>query len=104
MATVSAFGRFAESRLPRSDNVFQIRHLHRRERRLESLVAALEAGAVDGLLERVAGEDAESMGHAGFLGRLADAAGALVGDHVVVRGVAAEQAPKADDGVEAARG
>src|SRR6266566_2807397 len=74
------------------DIFFQIRHLHRCQRRFKSLVAHLQAGAIDGLFERVAGEDAESMRHASLLRRLPNAARDLVHDDVVMRGIAAEQA------------
>jgi len=82
-----------------ADSLFQIRHLDRRQRRFKSLVAHLQAGAIDGLFERVAGEDAESMRHASLLRRLPNAARDLVHDDVVMRGIAAQQASEADDGV-----
>ena len=81
------------------DIFFQIRHLDRRQRRFKSLVAHLQSGAIDGLFERVAGENAESMWHASLLCRLPNPACDLVHDNVVVRSVAAQQASEADDGV-----
>src|SRR5437879_13741276 len=82
-----------------ADSLFQIRHLDRRQRRFKSLVAHLQSGAIDGLFERVAGENAESMWHSSLLCRLPNAACDLVHDNVVVSSVAAQQASEADDGV-----
>src|SRR5207237_9048622 len=82
-----------------ADSLFQIRHLDRRQRRFESLVAHLQSGAIDGLFERVAGENAESMWHSSLLCRLPNPACDLVHDNVVVSSVAAQQASEADDGV-----
>ncbi len=77
----------------------QICHLHRRQRRFEPFVAALQAGAVDGLLQRVAGQDTEGVWNTGILCGLADSARDFVGDYVVMGSVAAEKAADADDGV-----
>ena len=66
----------------------------------EAFVAGFEAGAVEGLLEGFAGEDAEGVGDAGLLLGLADAAGDFVVDGFVVGGFAAEEAAEGDDGVE----
>jgi hypothetical protein len=66
----------------------------------EALVSGFEAGAVEGLFEGLAGEDAEGVGDAGVLLRLADAAGDLVVDGFVVGGFAAEETAEGDDGVE----
>src|SRR5438552_19102176 len=81
------------------DIFFQIRHLDRRQRRFKSLVAHLQSGAIDGLFERVAGENAESMWHSSLLCRLPNAACDLVHDNVVVSSVDAQQASEADDSV-----
>jgi len=51
------------------------------------------------LFQCVAGEDAEGVRDAGFLGGLSDAAGDFVDDDVVVGGVAAEEASDAEDRV-----
>src|SRR5207245_6604019 len=82
-----------------ADSLFEIRHLDRRQRRFESLVAHLQSGAIDGLFERVAGENAESMWHSSLLCRLPNAACDLVYDNVVVRSVASQYASEGDDGV-----
>ena len=66
----------------------------------EALVACFEAGAVEGLFEGFAGEDAEGVGDAGLLLGLADAAGDFVVDGFVVGGFAAQEAAEGDDGVE----
>ena len=82
-----------------ADGRLQIGHLDCRQRRLEAFVAHLQTGAVDSLLERVAGENAEGMWHAGLLRGLPDSTGDFVDDHVVVSGVATQQATEADDGI-----
>jgi hypothetical protein len=66
----------------------------------EAFVAGFEAGAIEGLLQGFAGENAEGVGDAGLLLGLADAAGDLVVDGLVVGGFAAEEAAEGDDGVE----
>ena len=86
-------------RLLTADCFFQIRHLHCGERGFEPLVAGLESGTIDCLLERVTGEHAEGMRYSSLLGGLTNASRDLVGDHVVVCGVSAEKAADADDGV-----
>src|ERR1041385_2255358 len=73
-----------------ADGLAERGHLDGGERGFGALVAALQAGAVDGLLEGVAGEDAVGVGDAGLLRGLADAARDLGGDVLVVRGVAAQ--------------
>ena len=75
-----------------ADNLFQIRHLHRGQRRFKSLVAHLQAGAIDGLFERVAGKNAERVWNSSLLRRLPNAARDLVDDHVVMGGIPAQQA------------
>ncbi len=65
----------------------------------EAFVAGFDAGAVEGLLEGLAGEDAEGMGDAGLLLGLADSASYLGVDGLVVGGFAAEEAAEGDDGV-----
>ncbi len=87
----------ADDRRLTTDDCFQVCHLHRRQRRFQSLVAHLQSGAVDSLLQVFAGENTEGVRHSGFLRGLADAAGDFVDDDVVVRGVAAQQAAQADD-------
>src|ERR1700726_4220424 len=77
----------------------QIRHLHRRQRRLESLVAHFQSGAINRLLQRFAGEHAKGMWHSSLLRRLADPSRDFVDDHVVMGSVATKQAAETDDGV-----
>ena len=69
----------------------------------KALVAGLDAGAVERLLQGLAGEHAKAVGNAGLLLRLADAARHLVVDGLVVGGLAAQQAAERDDGVHACR-
>jgi len=75
-------------------------HLDGGDGGLEALVASFEAGAVEGLLEGLAGEDTEGVGDAGVLLGLTDAAGDFVVDGLVVGGFAAEETAESDDGVE----
>ena len=82
-----------------ADGLLQIRHLHRRQRRLESLVAHLQPGTVDRLLQRVAGKDTERMRHSCLLRRLPDPARDYVDDYVEVGCVSAQKAAEADDSV-----
>jgi hypothetical protein len=86
-----------------ADCFFQIRHLHCGERGFKALVAGLEPGAIDCLLERVTGEHAERMRYSSLLGGLTNASRDLIGDHVVVCSVSAKKAADADDGVVFAR-
>ena len=78
------------------------RHLHRRQRGFESLVAALESGAINGLLEVIAGQHPPGVGHARFLRGLAHAARDLVANVLVVGSLAPQQAAKTDDGLNLA--
>jgi hypothetical protein len=82
-----------------ADSFIQVRHLDRRQSRFQSLVTALQAGTIDRLFERIAGENAEGMRNSGFLSRLADATRDFVGDYVIVQRIAAEKATDTDDGV-----
>jgi hypothetical protein len=91
---------FADDRRPTTDDgLLQIRHLHRRQCRFESLISHLQSGAVDRLLQRFARENTEGMWHARLLRRLPDPARDFVDDHVVMGGISAKQAAEADDGV-----
>ena len=74
-------------------------HLDGGDGGFEAFVAGFEAGAVEGLLEGFAGEHTEGVGDAGLLLGLADAAGNLVVDGLIVGGFAAEEAAEGDDGV-----
>src|SRR5215470_16853408 len=82
-----------------NDRFSQPRHFHRRQRGLESLVPHLQASPVDGLLERIAGQYAESVRDTSFLRRLSYAAGAFVNNHVIVRRISAKQASQTNDGI-----
>src|SRR5690242_6350609 len=79
-------------------------HLNGGEASLETFVAALEAGAVNRLLQRVTGENAECHGHACIeLGKL-DAAGDFAGDVFEMRSLAAQDTSDAYNRIAAARG
>ena len=58
----------------------------------EAFVSGFEAGAVEGLFEGFAGEDAEGVGDAGLLLGLAYASGYFGVDGLVEGGFAAEEA------------
>lgn len=83
----------------RADSVFQGGHLNRGQRRFKALVAHFQSGAINGLFERVAGKNAESMWNAGFLRGLPNTARDFVDDDIIVGRVSAKQASDADDGV-----
>src|SRR5262245_60329556 len=76
----------------------QIHHLDGRKRRVGALVARFATGAVDGLVERVAGEDAENDRNAGGAAGLRDAASGAAGDVIVMIGVAADDGAQTNDG------
>ena len=78
-------------------------HLDGGDGGFEALVSCLQAGAVESLFERLAGEDAEGVGDAGILLRLADATRDLVVDGLVVGGFATQKTAKGDDRVELLR-
>src|SRR3954463_9740298 len=78
-------------------------HLDGSERGFVSFITALQAGAVDGLLERLARQHAVGVWGAGLLRGLPDAARDLGRDVLVMRGVAADDAAEADDGVVTVR-
>jgi hypothetical protein len=88
-----------DQRRTTNDSLRKIRHLHRRQRSFEAFVPHLQASAVDSLFEIFASKHTESMGHASFLSGLPDPARNFVDDNVIVRGVAAQQATQANDGV-----
>ena len=90
---------FADAGNLKPDSCPQRRHLHRRQRRLKPFVPHLQPGAINGLLQRVAGKHAERMRHAGFLRRLSNPARNFIDDHVVVRCVPAQQTAETDDRV-----
>jgi hypothetical protein len=81
----------------------QADHLDGRHGGLEALVAGLDAGAVERLLQGFAGEHAKAVGNAGLLLRLADAARHFVVDGLVVGGFAAQQAAQRHNGVHLAQ-
>ena len=82
-----------------NDCLLQVRHLHRGQRGFEAFVSHLQAGAVDGLIQRLASKHAERVGHPSLLCGLPDAACDFIHDDVVVRGIAAQQAAQTDDGI-----
>jgi hypothetical protein len=82
-----------------ADCSLQIRHLHRRQRCLKSLVPHLQPGPIDGLLESLASEHPKRVRHARVLSRLSNAARNFVDDHVVVRGVPPQQTTETYDRV-----
>jgi len=74
-----------------ADGCLQIRHLHRRQRRLESLVPHLQPSAIDGLLQSFAGQHTKSMRNTSLLRRLPNPPRHLIHNHVVMRRIAAQQ-------------
>ena len=82
-----------------NDGFFQIRHLNRRKRGFESLIAHLQSGTIDRLFEILASEHTECMRHSSFLRRLSNPPRDFVDDYVVMRSIPANQAAQADDGI-----
>ena len=80
----------------------QAHHLDGGHGGLKSLVSRLDAGAVQRLLQRFAGQHAKAVRNACLLLRLADAARHFVVDRLVVRGFAAQQAAERHDRVHLA--
>ena len=77
-------------------------HLNRGKPGVEAFVATFQAGTIDGLLERVAGEHTKNHWHAGIKLRELDAAGGFRANVIVMRSLAAQNAADADDGLAAA--
>src|SRR5215472_17308750 len=77
----------------------ELRQFDGAEAGFKALVAALEACAVDGLLEGVAGEDAEHYRDAGIHLRELQAARGFGADVIVMCGLATEDAADGDEGV-----
>ena len=90
----------AVDRRPSTIDHLQLRHLHRRQGSVVTLVARFQPGAINGLLQRVAGQNTEGMRHPGLLRCLADAARHLVGNDFVMIRFTANQAPETDDGLD----
>src|SRR6201987_156488 len=81
----------------------ELPHLDCSKPRFETLVAALQAGAVNGLLQRVAGEHAEHDRYARIHLRELQSARGLRTDIIIVRRLSAKYAPNRDQGVVAPR-
>ncbi len=79
----------------------QVGHFDGGEPRVVALVSALQSRAVDGLLERVAGEDAKNNRNAGIELRELHAARDFARDVVKMRGLAAQNAADGDHRVGA---
>src|ERR1700682_5769305 len=80
----------------------ELSHFDGREAGLETFVAALQARAIDGLFERVAGQNTKDDGHAGVhLGELQASCG-FRADVIVMRGLTAKHAADGDEGIVAA--
>src|SRR5438477_12661176 len=85
------------------DGFAQRRHLDGGERGFVSFITALQTGTIDGLLERLAGQNAVGVRDAGLLRGLSDAARDFSRDVLVVGGVAADDAAETEDSVVAMR-
>ncbi len=84
----------------RKPNSFpQRRHLHRRQRRLKSLVPHLQPRPIDRLLQILASQHPKRMRHARFLRRLPNPPRDFIHDHVIVRRIPAQQAAETNNGV-----
>src|SRR5712675_2406259 len=90
----SGGGRFPGDKLAR-----KLGHLDGGETGFKTFVAAFEAGAVDGLLERVACQHAENNGEASVHLRQLQTARGFRANIIVVRGFAAQDAANGDEGI-----
>src|SRR5271156_5224581 len=79
----------------------QLRHLHRRKARLVTFITRLEPSAIDRLLQRVAGQDAENQWHAGIELRQLNTPRCFRHHNVVVRSLTAQNATNTNDGIKA---
>lgn len=77
----------------------EVDHLNGALGAVRPLVARLGAGALDGLLDGVGGEDAEQHRHAAGQGRLGHTLGHLRAHIVIVAGGVPDHRPQGDDGV-----
>src|SRR6266481_5890346 len=87
-------GRFAGDELAR-----ELGHLDGGETGFKTFVATLESSAVDGLLERVAGQHTENDGEASVHLRELQTAGGFGANIIVVCGFAAQDAADGDEGI-----
>src|SRR6185437_13438763 len=86
------------------DPAMHVHHLDGGYRCLEALVSCLYPGAVQCLLQCLAGQNTESVRHAGLLLGLTDAATHLVVDRLVMGRFAAQQTAECDHTVETLAG
>src|SRR5712672_1106029 len=95
----SGGGRFPGDELAR-----KLGHLDGGEASFKTFVAAFESSAVDGLLERVAGEHAENYWKAGVHLRELQTASGFGANVIVMRGFAAQDAANGDERIITAGG
>ncbi len=93
----AARSRTPGTRSPKPDSLPQRRHLHRRQRRLESLIPHLQPGAINGLSQVFAGKHPKRMRNSSLLRRLPNPTRNFIHDHVVMRRIAAQQTSKANN-------
>src|SRR5882762_5700382 len=92
-------GRFAGDKLAR-----KLGHLDRGQTGFKPFVAAFESGAIDGLLERVAGEHAENYRKASVHLRELQTASGFGTNVIVMSGFAAQDAANGDERIVTAGG
>lgn len=80
----------------------ELRHFNGSQARVVTFVAAFEPGAIDGLFEGVAREDAKNHRHAGVELSELDSACSFRSDVIVMGSFAAQDATDANDGIAAA--
>src|SRR5579875_2285080 len=90
----SGFALGCARKLPR-----QMGHFNGRESGVESFVSALQSRAINGLLQRVAGEHAKNHRHAGIELRQLNAARGLRRYVLEMRSFAAQNASNANNGI-----
>src|SRR4051812_1769075 len=86
----AATGRGLAARAFSADLALEQGHAGDGQRRVAALIALVAAGAGEGLVHAVAGDDAEGARDAGLQLHLLDAARGLGADEVVVVGLAAD--------------
>ena len=88
--------------LPLVQPLHEVRHLDGRDDGIVALVSDLAASALQRLLQRVGGDDAEDDGHAAILASASDAPSCLAGHVVEVERLSSDHRPQADHRVIAA--
>src|SRR4051812_43754393 len=93
----------AAIRGPACELAFEGNHFDCSDGGFPSLIAALQASAVDGLFEVLAGQHSIRMRHSGLLRGLSNAARNFSGNVFVVRSLTADETTERDDSIHGSR-